>query len=148
MVLGMGCAAPLKQVEPPPSEPIPEHYHPAWTSAVSVYVDAISACLDQRQSPSAVVHVEALAKKGTGVTVVDGYGVLEDCIFRGGQVERSDPAMLAPEALVGLPLFALGSEEPVLELQIPREEVLQDDAVIGWLYWPREARGRQEGKTR
>ncbi|MDB4986292.1 MAG: hypothetical protein JWN04_1470 [Myxococcaceae bacterium] len=112
-------------------------YRPAWTAGIQVHAAEIRACLRGRQPPTLVVHVQSLAVSGaTGVTAIDGFGTVEHCSAEGSRVLLREPAKLQPADFAGLPAFVLGSARPAVEGGKPLEEIVDDQQVVGWLYWP------------
>lgn len=89
------------------------------------------------QVPTAVVHVRSLARsRATGVTWVDGFGAVEHCSAEGGVVRMRQPARARLEDFAGLPRFVLADQqEPSLRTGQLLEEIVQEDQVLGWLYW-------------
>lgn len=129
------CACKSEQVHA--EEPVAQHHRPAWSAAIPMNVPAMAACLEERETPRYVVHVEALPSGATGVTTIDAYGALENCAHHDGKVVHRESMALSPEELIGLPVFSLGAQQPVVPVGVVLEEVLSDDLVVGWLYWPR-----------
>ena len=96
----------------------------------------MAACLEGRETPRYVVHLEALPSGATGVTTIDAYGAVENCAHLDGKVVHREMNQLSPEELIGLPVFSLGAQQPIVPAGIVLEEVLSEDLVVGWLYWP------------
>ena len=111
-------------------------YRPAWTAGIQVHAAEIRVCVQGRQPPVLVVHVEALVSGATGVTAVDGFGAVEHCKADGGRVLRRWPANHGPEIFVGSPAFVLGAARPSVGAAVPLEEIVDEQASLGWLYWP------------
>ena len=137
MVLEACAASP--HVVSAPREERAEHFRPEWTASLPLHMDELRACLEGRHPPVAVVHLQELATGDTGVTSVDGSGLLENCAARGSHVVIRGPSQFRPEDMNGLPFFAPGSEVPPVSAGIVLEEVDAfdgKDEVLGWLYWP------------
>lgn len=138
MVVGIpsllaGCA---KAVQVEAVEPEEEHYRPGWVADVALHTDGARACLDGRESPRFVAHVEPLSSGAVGFTTVDAYGEVQNCAYADGKVVRRQPSPLHASELAGLPLFAEGPSQPVVPVGVKAEEVLDGDKLVGWLFWP------------
>lgn len=135
-----GCrSAPPPKATPKPPEPRDERFVPDWTAAIPLHIDALQACLADRQGPLAVAHLQELITGASGVTAVDGLGHLENCVATGSKVIMRKGSAFRPEDLRGLPLFSLGKDLPRVESGVVLEEVVANGAegtVLGWLYWP------------
>lgn len=125
-----------KVAQLPIEPPREERYRPSWTATIAVHVDGVRACLDGRETPCYVAHIEPLASGAVGITTVDAYGSIQHCAYSDGKVLRREQADLAMGDLTGLPLFSSGSATPVTPVGVVLEEVLHDELVLGWLYWP------------
>jgi hypothetical protein len=140
--LASACSKPV-QVEAPKSKE--ERYRPSWTLNLMVHLDGARACLEGREEPRFVAHVEPLATGATGYSTVDAFGEVQNCAYSDGKVLRREAAAVRAADLVGLPLFAVGPQQPVLPVGVKAEEVLDDDRVIGWLFWPDTPSASSEG---
>ena len=138
-VLAIACHSPEGRALSPLAvlaEP-DEVYRPDWTAGIQVHAAEIRACLRGRQAPALVVHVQALPVSGaTGVTDVDGFGAVEHCSAQGSRVLLRQPAKLRPEHFAGLPAFVLGVARPAVGPGVPLEEIVDEQELVGWLYWP------------
>lgn len=137
VVLGACAASP--HVASTPREERVDRFRPEWTVAIPLHMDEVRACLEGRQPPVAVVHLQELATGDTGVTAVDGFGSLENCAARSTSAVMRGPSQFRPEDMDGLPLFVPGTDVPHVPAGVVLEEVLAldgHDAVLGWLYWP------------
>lgn len=131
------CAGTLPRVEAPPKK-VEELYRPGWTAGIGLHIDDIRLCVADRQAPTSVVHVQALASGGTGVTAIDGLGHAENCAVLDGRVVMRESADVEPTDLAGLPLFAPAPDQPTVGLGVLLEEVAEKEVLLGWLYWPHE----------
>lgn len=139
MIVALGAACGSTPTPPPQHapEPLDDAYRPGWTAAISLHLDDIRLCLEGREPPTAVVHVQALASGATGITDVDGFGQVENCAVDRGHVVIREPTLLEPADLDGLPLFSLGPSQPVVGFGVLLEQVTEKETLLGWLYWPR-----------
>lgn len=134
-MVAVGCA---KSIQPAAAAaPTDERYRPSWTLNVGVHLLGAAACLDGREEPRFVAHVEPLATGAVGFTTVDAYGAVQNCAYADGKVLRREQAAVRGTDLVGLPLFSVGPVQPVLPVGVKLEEVLDgEDHIVGWLFWP------------
>lgn len=145
VVVGVLCAlsACAKAVQIEAAEPIDDRYRPSWTSNLELHVDGARACLEGREEPRFVAHIEPLAT-AIGFTTVDAYGATQNCVYADGKVVRREPAGVRAVELAGLPLFAVGSAQPALPVGVKLEEVLDQEQVVGWLFWPAVSESAEE----
>lgn len=137
-----GACAKAVQVEA--TEPQEERYRPSWTLNVPVHLDGACACLEGREEPRFVAHIEPLSSGAVGYTTVDAFGAVQHCAYAGGKVVRREQAAVRGAELVGLPLLSVGAVQPVLSVGVKLEEVLDGDDVIGWLFWPPASNSAQQ----
>jgi hypothetical protein len=126
--------------------PVNARMRPDWTTHLALQVDAMRACIELRESPHYVAFVDSLPSGATGVTTIDAYGAVEHCAYLDGEVVRREPTDVsgADIAEAGGVLFSLGPVMPVVPVGMVLEEVIEDDAVVGWLYWPGAPEGTDE----
>ena len=133
----------------PIEEPVKKHRErPDWTSQLGMQVDAMRACTAVLEAPRYVVFLDSLPSGATGVTTIDAYGGVEHCAYLDGEVVRREPTQLNGEEIAdaGGVLFSLGPTMPIVPAGIVLEEVVEDGAVVGWLYWPKApAASAEEG---
>lgn len=125
----------------PVESPTSQRLRPDWTSQLALQVDAMRSCIELREAPRYVVFLDSLRSGATGVTTIDAYGKVEHCAWLDGVVVRREPTRLsaADVASSGGVLFSLGPTMPVVAEGVVLEEVVEDGAVVGWLYWPTPA---------
>lgn len=123
-----------------------QRLRPDWTSQLAMQVDAMRACIELREAPRYVVWLDSLPSGATAVTTLDAYGAVEHCAFMEGSVVRREPTQwnATDIADAGGVLFSLGATMPVVPTGIVLEEVVDDGAVVGWLYWPKAPETRNE----
>jgi hypothetical protein len=125
-----------------------QRLRPDWTSQLAMQVDAMRGCVELRESPRYVVFLDSLPSGATGVTTIDAYGAIEHCAWLQGAVVRREPTQwsAADIAEAGGVLFSVGPTMPVIPEGNVIEEVIDDGAVVGWLYWPGSAAQSEEPK--
>jgi hypothetical protein len=122
-------------------------YRPEWVGALAADVDIIARCLEGRESPAFVVHVHHTDDAVTVVTTVDAGVALEACAVADGRVLLREPSAEHLADFDGQPLFSLGPRKPRLRTGARVQEVVRDEAVIGWLCWPESANGRDRNRA-
>lgn len=137
LVAALGVFAACKGEQIHAAEPAQaQRYRPAWSASLPHHVDAMSQCLEGREAPRYVLYVDSLTSGATAVSTVDAYGVIENCAVADGKVVLRQPTDRSPSDLIGLPLFSLGAQQPIVASGVLLEEVVANDLVVGWLYWP------------
>lgn len=125
-----------------------ELHHPGWIAELPASVDDVRRCTEDRLPPSLVIEISSRPSGATGVTSVDGQGIVERCAVLDGRIVHRGRIRVDPDELAaaGLPVFSLGSAPPNVEGNVLLEEVHDDqDGLIGWLYWPEEAKDQTSG---
>jgi hypothetical protein len=131
----------------PVEAPVSQRLRPDWTSQLAMQVPAMAACVELREAPRYVVFLDSLPSGATAVTTIDAYGEIEHCAWMDGAVVRREPTQLSPVdvADAGGAFFSLGPTMPVVAEGIVLEEVVEEGAVVGWLYWPKSSASSEEG---
>lgn len=129
------CKEPQVHVEAPREE----RYRPSWTTDIALHKDAIARCLEGRETPAYVLHIEPLSTGAEGVSTVDAYGAVENCACDSGRVIRRQTMREAASEYRGLPVFAPGIAQPVVPVGVLVEEVFDGSVTLGWLFWPPSA---------
>lgn len=143
----MLCVGACSRGAVPVEAPVSHRVRPDWTSQLAMQIPAMAACVELRESPRYVVFLDSLPSGATAVTTIDAYGAIEHCAWMEGAVVRREPTQLSlvDVADAGGVFFSLGPTMPVVAEGIVLEEVVEDGAVVGWLYWPRSSASREEG---
>ena len=131
----------------PVEAPVTRRLRPDWTSQLAMQVDAMRGCVELREAPRYVVFVDSLPSGATGVTTIDAYGDIEHCAWMDGSVVRREPTQMSAADVsdAGGVFFSLGPTMPVVPEGLVLEEVVDDGAVVGWLYWPKAPEAHEEG---
>jgi len=140
LVLG-ACARSI-----PVEAPVTQRPRPDWTSQLALQVDAMRACTELREAPRYVLFLDPLPSGATGVTTIDAFGAVEHCAYLNGEVVRREPTQLSGTdvAEAGGVFFSLGPTMPVVAPGNVLEEVVENEAVVGWLFWPKAQDGSEE----
>jgi hypothetical protein len=138
--LGLGaCATAL----PDPVIPVASRVRPSWVAGLSMHREAIAQCLEHREAPRYVAFVDPLPSGAVGVSTVDAFGSVEHCAVFEGRIVRREPAAMSAVDIAdaGGALLSVGVRPPLVGTGRVSEEVLEQGATIGWLFWPSEQSG-------
>jgi hypothetical protein len=147
MLWGVGVGACAKTLPEPETATSALRVRPSWVANLRPYEDAMRTCLEGREAPRYVAFLDALPSGATAVTTVDAYGAVEHCAYYEGRVVRREPAPITAVDIsaMGGALLSVGPEQPVVQVGLVLEEVVDGGRVLGWLYWP-QPEGDSDGE--